>query len=97
MGIIKRALCFGTILLVLAGCHHVNLSAQKMNMLNVGMTKNQVYEAIGAPESTSAEEADEYLYYDRYCVKLLDGKVVAFGSTGEVKSKKKKHARDADE
>ena len=66
-------------------------SAKKMNQLNLGMTKQEVIEAIGEPTSTSANRNTEYLHYrltadgfysDSYYVRLLDGKVESYGGSG---------------
>ena len=38
-------------------------SSKKMNQLNLGMTKQEVIEAIGEPTSTSAKRNTEYLNY----------------------------------
>lgn len=66
-------------------------SGQKMNSLKLGMTKQAVIEAIGAPSSSSAIKNVEYLKYgcntvfysDEYYVRLLDGKVEAYGKKGD--------------
>jgi len=67
-------------------------SAKKMNKLKVGMTKQEVIEAIGQPNSSSAIRNQEYLRYrlnpgglspNEYYVQLLDGKVVAYGKRGD--------------
>ena len=67
-------------------------SSKKMNQLNLGMTKQEVIEAIGQPNSSSAIQNQEYLRYrlnpgefspNEYYVKLLDGKVVAYGKRGD--------------
>jgi hypothetical protein len=66
-------------------------SSKKMNLLSLGMTKQQVIEAIGDPTSTSAKRNTEYLNYrltedgfysDSYYVRLLDGKVESYGRAG---------------
>jgi hypothetical protein len=67
-------------------------SQQKMNSLKIGMTKQEVIEAIGEPNLTSASGKLEYLKYrinvglvysDEYFVRLLDGKVDAYGQRGD--------------
>jgi len=67
-------------------------SSKKMNRLNLGMTKQEVIEAIGKPTSTSAKGNSEYLNYhlttggvftDVYHVRLLDGKVDSYGQAGD--------------
>ena len=66
-------------------------SSKKMNQLKLGMTKQEVIEAIGEPTSTSANRNTEYLHYrltadgfysDSYYVRLLDGKVESYGGAG---------------
>lgn len=49
-------------LLLLAGC----ATANKMNSLHVGMTKQQVISQMGAPTTAAAENGTEILYYDLY-------------------------------
>jgi hypothetical protein len=70
---------------LLAGC------ASKMNEVRIGMSREQVVEAIGAPNSTSEMGNTAYLNYqlysdwiftDRYFVRLTDGRVDAFGRVG---------------
>lgn len=70
---------------LLCGC------ASKMNDVRLGMTRDQVVEAIGAPNSTSEMGNTAYLNYqlysdwiftNRYYVRLTDGRVDAFGRVG---------------
>jgi hypothetical protein len=67
-------------------------SASRLNEIRLGMTQQDVIDAIGKPNSTSAQANDMYLkyrlyndgpFYDDYYVKLTDGKVVAFGQVGD--------------
>jgi len=67
-------------------------AGQKMNSLKIGMTKQEVIEAIGAPNSSSGSRNVEYLKYesntgvfssDEYYVRLMDGKVDAYGKKGD--------------
>jgi hypothetical protein len=67
-------------------------SSKKMNKLKIGMTKQEVIEAIGQPNSSSAIRNVESLRYrlnpggfspNEYYVKLLDGKVVTYGKRGD--------------
>jgi len=71
---------------LLVGC------ANQMNQVKLGMTRDQVISAVGTPSSTSAMDKTEYLKYqlcsdwiftDRYYVRLSDGKVDAFGRVGD--------------
>ncbi len=79
------ALAFFVVAL-LAGC----ASAEKLNDVRIGMTKDQVVALLGTPDSTSAQANVEYLTYylegdsdygrDRpYMVRVVDGKVESFG------------------
>lgn len=76
--------------LALAGC----ATAEKLNDVRIGMTKDQVVSLLGTPDSTSAQANVEYLTYyliadptgdnryDRdqpYMIRLVDGKVESFG------------------
>ena len=79
--IISIAFLFGC-----AGSH------QKINNLKIGMTQQEVIEAIGDPDITSASGNLEYLKYrikvglvysDEYLVRLLDGKFEAYGQKGD--------------
>ena len=83
-----RIILFFLFVVLLFGCAG---SSKKMNLLSLGMTKQQVIEAIGEPTSTSASRNTEYLHYrltadgfysDSYYVRLLDGKVESYGRAG---------------
>lgn len=72
--------------MLLFGC------ASKMNQVQLGMSRDQVISAVGTPSSTSAMDNTEFLKYqlcsdwiftDRYFVRLTDGKVDAFGRVGD--------------
>jgi hypothetical protein len=74
------------VVVLLAGC----ATAEKLNDVRIGMTKDQVVALLGAPDSTSAQANVEYLTYylendenygrDRpYMVRVVDGKVESFG------------------
>lgn len=70
-----------------AGCSSPNASA--MNDLRVGMNRSAVVSELGQPETTSAAGSSEVLTYHlksrrdgspgEYFVKLVDGRVTAFG------------------
>lgn len=83
-----RLIGLGLAALLLLGC----ATASKLNSVQLGMTRAQVIDAIGAPSSTSAMGDTQYLNYqlcsdwiftDRYYVRLTDGKVDAFGRVGD--------------
>ncbi|RPJ69323.1 MAG: outer membrane protein assembly factor BamE [Desulfobacteraceae bacterium] len=84
MNYLKLAVLLSAAVLLL-GC------ASKMNDVRIGMTRDQVVEAIGAPNSTSEMGNTAYLNYqlysdwiftNRYYVRLTDGQVDAFGRVG---------------
>ena len=66
-------------------------SASKMNGLNLGMTKDRVLQVMGEPGTTSESQGILYLKYklrngliaDDYYVRLVGGKVDAYGRFGE--------------
>lgn len=67
-------------------------SAQKMNRLELGMTEQEVVDAIGQPTSTSSIQDEVLLKYRfrtsglwtaTFFVRLQDGKVDAFGQVGD--------------
>ncbi len=71
---------------LLAGC----VSADRLNDVRIGMTKDQVISLLGKPDSMSAQGTIEYLTYylvtDNgygrdvpYSVRLVNGKVESFG------------------
>lgn len=83
-----RIVTIGLALMLLMGC----AGASKMNAVQLGMTKEQVVGAIGSPSSTSEMGNTRYLKYqlcsdwiftDRYYVRLTDGKVDAYGRVGD--------------
>jgi outer membrane protein assembly factor BamE (lipoprotein component of BamABCDE complex) len=77
---------------LLCGCKspgHVDPGV--LSHLSLGMSKEQVIETVGRPESDAAEGNKETLYYveerpwwqwKRMQVKLVDGKVVSYGEVG---------------
>lgn len=90
----------GLVFFALAGC--VGTSAN-LNKVNLGMSKAEVIQAIGTPDSVSAKENVEYLIYhwaspkqliadennlDRYFIRLTNGRVDAYGERGDFDSTK---------
>lgn len=83
---------------LLAGC----ATANKINSINLGMTKEDVIKLMGKPASISAKEGTEYLNYSLsetdtqayygitkpYYVRIIDGKVDAYGRLGDFDSTK---------
>ena len=74
------------IALTLSGCA---TSSAKMNGVHLGMTKTDVVDLLGQPNSTNTQTNIEYLTYylsndstvhdQPYMVRLVDGKVESFG------------------
>jgi hypothetical protein len=69
-----------------AGC----ATADQLNKLRIGMSKDQVVATLGQPDSTSAQANIEYMTYylsndssygrdQPYMVRLVEGKVESFG------------------
>ncbi len=93
---------FITIILamVLMSC----VTASKISRVNLGMTKSEVIKALGKPVSTSASNGVEYFNYAfsetpkqawggftvPYFVRIIDGKVDAYGRYGDFGIKFKK-------
>ena len=83
--------------LILVGC---TTSARSLNKVSVGMTKAQVVEVLGQPQSTRDKEGIEYLHYQfseqgdmiwwkpqhDYFVRLTNGVVDAWGKPGDFNS-----------
>src|SRR5665213_367646 len=77
-------------------------TAGQMNRLSLGMTKQQVIDVMGTPHSVAAHENTEYLNYfltedetkayygttTPYFVRLINGKVDAYGRRGDFDSSK---------
>ncbi len=66
--------------------------ASKMNDVRLGMNREQVVSAVGTPSSTSEmgnttflnyQLCTDWIFTDRYFVRLTDGKVDAFGRVGD--------------
>ena len=84
----------GAIVMILGGMLLIGCTAssKKMNDIRLGMTKTELIESIGEPDNTSANQEVEYLRYrlrsdgwftDEYFVRLQEGKVNAYGRTGD--------------
>jgi len=87
--------------LFLLGCAPLP-TANKINLISLGMTKAKVIEVMGAPVSTAATANVEYLkynltetqrdaysnYFTEYFVRIVDGKVNAYGRRGDFDSTK---------
>ncbi len=84
----KKLFFMVLIAFLLLGCA---AASNKMNNLKLGMAKDDVVQAMGAPSSASETEGVLYLKYrlregfitDDYYIRLIDGKVDAYGRFGE--------------
>lgn len=97
MKILLLALVF-----IVSGCAAIwPTNARKINNVSLGMTKAEVVQVMGAPDSTSAREGVEYLnyillesadgivgYHSPYFIRIVGGKVEAYGRTGDFDSTK---------
>lgn len=77
-------------LLVLTAC----ATAKKINRVSLGMTKDQVIDNLGEPDSSKGKDNREVLVYEfiedawtgregTYWVELQSGKVVWYGKAGD--------------
>ena len=69
-------------------------TAGQLNRVSIGMSKHQVMEEMGYPDSTKAGNGDEVLVYDlhncsicgltsEYWVVIQNGRVVQYGRAGD--------------
>ena len=95
----NRVVIFIAISMFLFGC----AGAPKMNNLSLGMTKSEVINVMGPPDSVSAKGGTEYMKYDLwrdfwdrkpgdysdpYFVRLIHDKVESYGKIGDFDSTK---------
>ncbi len=80
----KRMIMVFLVTILMLGC----AGSKKINRVNLGMTKAEVYDVMGQPDSTSEAMGVQYLRYklitdvvfsDDFYVRLEDGKVTAYG------------------
>ena len=91
-------ICAALIFLALTAC--IGTSAN-LNKVSLGMSKSEVIQAVGTPDSVSAQGRVEYLIYhwaspkqliadennlDRFFIRLTDGRVDAYGEKGDFDS-----------
>ena len=84
----KKLFMLVIVVQLLFGCA---ASSNKMNNLKLGMTRADVIQVMGSPSSTSETEGVLYLKYrlregfitDDYYIKIINGKVDAYGQFGE--------------
>jgi len=88
-----------TISLIASGCYTgIGQHSSKFNKVSLGMSKGEVIDAIGKPQSTSAKDGVEYLTYNvyevvfgqyvPYFVRIKNGKVESYGKIGDFDSTK---------
>ena len=89
------------LLTILSGCATVT-SPPDFEKIKLGMTRPEVVDALGKPDTVAASEGTEYLNYqsgrgvisgqcfgcEEYFVRLKSGKVVSFGRLGDFNSTK---------
>ncbi len=76
-------------------------TSANLNKVSLGMSKSEVIQAVGTPDSVSAQGRVEYLIYhwaspkqliadennlDRFFIRLTDGRVDAYGEKGDFDS-----------
>ncbi len=85
--------------LFVSGCYTgLGQHSSKFNKVSLGMSKAEVIDAIGKPQSTSAKDGVEYLTYNvyevvfgqyvPYFVRIKNGKVESYGKMGDFDSTK---------
>ena len=90
---------------ILVGCAQ-RVSSESLVEISIGMSKSEVFQILGMPDSVAAKNNTEYLNYrlttafspdriytnvvvtENYFVRLVSGKVDAFGKTGDFDSAK---------
>ena len=88
-----------TISLIACGCYTgLGQHSSKFNNVSLGMSKGEVIDAIGKPQSTRAADGVEYMTYNvyevvfgqyvPYFVRIKNGKVDAYGKMGDFDSSK---------
>lgn len=89
--VMKRVALVLLAMLLLTACAS---TSKKTNQLRLGMSKQQVIEVMGMPDSTSSMDEVVFLKYflssyglspfaDNYYVRLTNGKVDAYGRVGD--------------
>tara|TARA_R110000803_G_scaffold180151_2_gene242557 strand:- start:265 stop:591 length:327 start_codon:yes stop_codon:yes gene_type:complete len=95
---IKNLLSLFFVVVFITAC----ATANKMNKLSLGMTKAEVINSLGSPNSVSAQAGVEYLMYELsptddmafygvtrpYFVRVINGKVESYGLMGDFDSSK---------
>jgi hypothetical protein len=89
------------IIIFLTGCMAmIHGTADQLNQISIGMTREDAIKILGAPKSISAKQEVEYLQYqwvktviatdanwpDDYFVAIKSGKVAGFGKKGDFDS-----------
>ena len=85
------------ILIILLSCIFIFscATAGRMNKIQAGMTRTQVIDTLGEPNSSAGTGREEHLVYrlyeydawsggyERFFVRLIDGKVSSYGKQGD--------------
>ena len=84
----KKNIAILVLTVLIAGCTTTgHVEPGTMSAISIGMTRDQVIQAVGRPESVAAHDNLESMYYveerpwwqwKRIQVKLVDGKVVSY-------------------
>jgi outer membrane protein assembly factor BamE (lipoprotein component of BamABCDE complex) len=94
--ILRGSILFVAVAALFVGCAMAtgHIEPGQMPRISTGMTKQEVIQTLGPPQSASAEGNTESLYYveerpwwlwARIQVKLVDGKVVGFGDANKAR------------
>lgn len=81
---VKKIAGIMLLIVFVVGC---TTSASKLNEVSIGMTKSEVIQILGAPETMSAKSGTELLLYgipsndfsEKFFVALFNGKVMEYG------------------
>ena len=84
---------FACVFILIIACSGPSFIPKRMGQLSVGMTKSDVLKIMErAPNQFKADSTAEYLIYEThwgdYFVRFVDGKVNAYGKTGDFGSPK---------
>lgn len=98
-----KKLLLSLLIIFLSGCMAAVFgTADQLNQLSIGMSKEEVLKRLGPPKSTAANAGIEYMQYrwvktviaadgnfpDDYYVGIRDGRVESFGRKGDFDSAK---------
>lgn len=92
----KKLICFLIPVILISGCVAM---ANRINVVKIGMTREEVINKVGKPVSKGAQGATEYFNYrlfenywgypQPYYVRFVDDKVDSYGKLGDFDSTQK--------